>query len=1283
MSTFFLFIYRIAKQYKWIFIFLILLVFGYSVYLASKLKFSEDITKILPESEKISNLNFVLSNAKFMDKVIFNIRLSDSTAEANPKLLTRFADRLKDSLQQQFIPDHLRSIDKPPEDVEMLEIYNVVYEHLPLFLDENDYQKIDSLITEENIASTLEANYRSLVSPMGMGTKKMIARDPLHFTPIVMEKFRSFQLSDNMILYNGHFLTKDKRNLLLMITPRSTNNTAVNQYLFEGIDLIIDNLTNEEFTDVTVNYFGSPVVALGNAQRIKKDIIITVSIAIVLLVLFISLFFRRKRTFLIIFLPVVFGAIVSIAALYLLKSEVSAISLGIGSVLLGISLDYALHIFAHYRKHNDIKLLLKDLSTPVVMSSMTTAGAFFSLRFVNSQALNDLGMFAAIAVLAAALFSLVVLPHLLPGKKTTSTTNKTGIIDRIAAYPFSNNKYLQVAILFLTIVFLFLWKHVEFESDMMKNNYMSKELSKAEKDLNEVTSLSKKTIYLVTPGANLEDALQINEKTALLIDSLKLAGAIQDAMVVSDFFHSELGQREAIERWNEFWSNRKEKLIDDLKNIGSQHKFKANAFNKFNDWLKADFKAVEPDRFPILSKLYFNNYTINTDTLSAIINVVKVNTDSDDINAVLDFFETQPDTWVIDKRVITSEFVGILKDNFDKLILISLLIVFSILLIAYGRIELTIVTMIPIFISWLWTVGIMAVLGISFNIFNIIILTFIFGLGIDYSIFIMRGLLQEYKYGVKDISSYKVSVIISGITTLLGIGVLIFAKHPALKSIATMSIIGILSVIFITFTLLPAIFRWMVTYKKGPRNRPVTLLDLFFSLASLLVFVIGALMMTILSFILRIIPGFKKQKKYFFHVVFSKMTWFLIYMNFLSPKRIINPLGEDYSKPAIIIANHQSHVDLMLMMLLNPKVLVLTNRRNYTHPIYGKALQYADFLPSDIGYEDIAEDLKALIADGYSFMIFPEGHRNDDGTIKRFHKGAFYLATKLKIDILPIIIHGQNQKLKKSEFFLKRGLVTTKFLPRIDLAKKEFGETVREQTKGVNEWFRKEFAAVRNEFETPDYWSDYIIKNFIYKGPTLEWYTHIKLRLENNYHFFNNLIPRSCTITDLGCGYGYLDFMLNMVSEGRTIKAYDYDEDKIAVANNCAIKNNRITFETADITQLDLEPSDVYILNDVLHYLPQNLQIQTIEKCIQKTNPGGMIIIRDSDKGLRKRHLVTQFTEFISTNFGFNKTEHKLEFVSRQMIEEIALLHKVALEVVDDTRLTSNLFYILKSKVGK
>ncbi len=90
--------------------------------------------------------------------------------------------------------------------------------------------------------------------------------------------------------------------------------------------------------------------------------------------------------------------------------------------------------------------------------------------------------------------------------------------------------------------------------------------------------------------------------------------------------------------------------------------------------------------------------------------------------------------------------------------------------------------------SWGWP-------GLQFNIVNIILSALIFGLGDDYSLFIMDGLLQEYKTGKKNLSSYKSSIVLSAITTLAGLGVLIFAKHPALRSIALISITGILSVV--------------------------------------------------------------------------------------------------------------------------------------------------------------------------------------------------------------------------------------------------------------------------------------------------------------------------------------------------------------------------------------------------------------------------------------------------------------------------------------------------------
>ena len=71
------------------------------------------------------------------------------------------------------------------------------------------------------------------------------------------------------------------------------------------------------------------------------------------------------------------------------------------------------------------------------------------------------------------------------------------------------------------------------------------------------------------------------------------------------------------------------------------------------------------------------------------------------------------------------------------------------------------------------------------------------------------------------------------------------------------------------------------------------------------------------------------------------------------------------------------------------------------------------------------------VLNGYSVIIFPEGSRSEDGKIRRFHKGAFYLAEKLDLDILPIMIHGTDYTLSKQDKLLKDGQLTVKILPRI------------------------------------------------------------------------------------------------------------------------------------------------------------------------------------------------------------------------------------------------------------
>ena len=111
-------------------------------------------------------------------------------------------------------------------------------------------------------------------------------------------------------------------------------------------------------------------------------------------------------------------------------------------------------------------------------------------------------------------------------------------------------------------------------------------------------------------------------------------------------------------------------------------------------------------------------------------------------------------------------------------------------------------------VSWIWILGLMSILGIKFNIVNIILATFIFGQGDDYTIFMTEGCVSEYEQGKPVLASYKRSIILSALIMFIGIGSLIFARHPALHSLAEVTIIGMFCVVLMAYLIPPLLYKW-------------------------------------------------------------------------------------------------------------------------------------------------------------------------------------------------------------------------------------------------------------------------------------------------------------------------------------------------------------------------------------------------------------------------------------------------------------------------------------------
>ncbi|MCK0134002.1 MMPL family transporter [Arenibacter sp. S6351L] len=1190
----------------------LLVLFLILIYFAFKIEFEEDITKLIPSNSKTEEVQKVLKSVNFSDKIIVNIvRQPGAPIEE----LTRYANDFLDSIAKKS-SSHIKKIQGKIDDGDLGNTMGFVYDNAPLLLDREDYNTISKKLDKDSIAKITQKNYRTLISPSGIVAKEMILKDPLGISFIALKKLSRLGIGDQFTLKDGFLLSKDLQNILLFITPahpssETVENTKFVTELYETQDQL-DQLFQDR---VKSEYYGATLIAVANAQQIKKDIRLTVTIALSILMGILILFYRKLTIPIILFAPTLFGATLSVAVLYLTRGKISAISLGIGSVLLGVTLDYSLHILTQIRNNPSIKTLYSDVAQPVIMSSITTALAFLCLLFLDSQALQDLGIFAAVSVIGSCIFALLIIPHVY--RNTDNLKVKYTLLDKIASYNLHKNKWSISILVGLLIASIFFHDKVIFNKDIAKLNYEPAALVQARERLDALTNMSSKSIYLASYGEDGEKVLQNNNTISHELDSLKNNGEILSFSSIGNLVLSQKNQQEKIELWKEFWN--KEIIENTKKNLvesGTELGFKPSSFDQFYSFLNKDFRLLNIEDYSSVAALPIDDYLVTDNNFTTVTSLIKLKEGNEE--KLKQIFRAYPKTLVIDRQEMNEMFLGNLKNDFNKLIGYSLGIVVLILFFFFRSFSLVLVTSIPILLTWWLTIGIMGMFHIEFNIFNIIISTFIFGLGIDYSIFITTGLLKEYGKGEKVLRTHRTSILLSAITTVLGIGVLIFAKHPALHSISLVSLIGILSAVFVAFTIQPLLFLLFIGSKE---KRPISLRLLIHSVLSFGYYGSGGLLLSIWSVtFMKILPFKKKVKMKWFHRTISKFMKSVLYTNPFVSKKIINTSGEDFNKPAIIIANHTSFLDILAVGMLYPKIIYLVNDWVYKSPIFGKAVQLAGFYPVSEGIDNGLEHLRNKVAQGYSLMAFPEGTRSRTNKIRRFHKGAFYLAEKFNMDIVPVLIHGNSEVLPKGSFVIKNGSITVKILDRISPEQLDYGKTYRERNKKIAAHFRSEFQTLRNDVEGDTYFMRTILEDYRYKGDNI--YRAVKKDLKINskiYALLSKRIGTSDSIIHLSKDYGQLDFLLSLNAVDRKIYAYLEDEEIRPIVENSFIYQQIAKLNLAEsIDEAVAQPADIMIID---------LEIQDPDSLAPtiKNNIRLLILVKDGAKLLERIILSTDF----------------------------------------------------------
>ena len=1282
MTQFFIGLYDYFERHKILFYLSLISCVLLMGFFALQVRFEENITQFFPDTKDSQNTIKVFDNLKIKDKIIIMLSSADTCHQVEPDSLIEAAGQLQQTLTEKAGGTLIKGIFAQVDQSLIGGATDFVYEHLPLFLTDTDYQRFDSLLTEKGIQATMQKNYTNLLSPAGIALRSYILRDPLGLGSEALKHLQDFQLEANYEIYDEHIFSKDGSTLLMFITPVfSTGSTGKNDELIKILEEELQHVQGESPT-IRAEYFGGPSVGVYNARQIKKDTILTSSLALLIIIVFISLVFKRKRSIPLIITPVLFGGLFALFLIFFIKGSISAIAVGAGSAVMGIALSYSIHMLAHQNHVSTVQQLIKEIAYPLTVGSFTTIGAFMGLIFTSSDLLRDFGLFASLALVGTTLFCLIYLPHFLKGQADVKQGRVLRIIEKINAYSYEKNKWLVGGILLITIICLFTSQKVGFNNDMMSLNYEPQHLKQSEEKLMQLFDSDEKTVLFVSVGKDMNQATETYAITNQKLSTLKDQGLIKDYASASQFLISPQEQQLRLKRWKDYWTDEKQQQIrKQLETAATEYRFRPGSFDPFYQWLNQPFgeyhyTAQEDD----LSGKLLNEWQTSADSITMLISQIRIS-DQNKETVYQNFSKTQ-DVVIFDRSYFANKWVSAINDDFYLILYISSFLIFFALWFSYGRIELTLMSFLPMLVSWVIILGLMGILGIEFNIINIILSTFIFGIGDDFSIFIMDGLQNKYRTGQKVLNSHKTAIFFSAFTTVVGMGALVFAKHPALQSISLISILGMIAVVLVAYTIQPLIFRFFIAGPASKGLPPYTLIGLIRTVLLFLLFFIGCIFLRVLIAVLYLVPVRKSSKQRLVCRLIQITCKGILLLATAVKKEHINKANERFQHPAIIIANHQSFIDILVLLSLSSKILMVTNHWVWHSPFFGAIIRYVDFYYIGEGYEQYMERMRKKVKEGYSIAIFPEGTRTYNGKMKRFHKGAFYLAETLQLDILPILLYGNNKIIAKAQpFNIRKGIIYTEILPRIPADDLSFGTTYQERTKRISAYMKEGYAHICREKNTTDNPAFYeaLIQNYIYKGPVVEWYIRIKVKMERNYRLFNRLIPAQGQITDIGCGFGPLCYMLSLLSEDREILGIDYDEDKIALAQHGWLRNEYLQFRHGNALEYPLPESDVFILNDMLHYMSYEHQRTLLLKCADRLRSQGMIIIRDGNSANTSKHRLTRFTELLSTRiFNFNRTTGELYFTTETRLREIAVTCGMNVEIIPNDKYTSNTIYIFR-----
>lgn len=750
--------FSFPANHKKIWILAIFIFFAVFAFLFTQVRFREDISEMLPVSLKEEMQLF--QNSPLSGKIFIVVKSPDEEE----------ARKSADIISYSFIEDGDLGLSFSKTDEDFILSY---YYSAPLLWNEDFAAETEKLITPAAVKMKMEDNYRALLSPAGVFLKDFIIADPLGMIPVFARELKNLNVSDTLEAKNGYISSADGKEILLVFD--CPQNSLDNSHA-KKINEIFQNIKNNLSADTEAFMMGAARYTSENNNIIMCDVKRILIISSFFMLILFLVFLRTKKALLIYLVP---PAVMSFAAVtaYFLFDGISGITIGFGSVLMGLSIDYSVYMYFAMKasKEADRYKNAAKMVKPVAISAVTSIATFSLLFFSVIPIFKQISVFS-IAGLASALFlAIFAAPFIFEcADKPEKTLGKikTFFTPRAAA----------VLILLLFTAAAISLKFINFNASLDSVNTVSKQFEADRTEFERLTgnAYSNNSFFFVF-GNTPQQALENNEL---------ISAGNENILKLAKLYPSQKTSVKNLAAWKRFWDPQKvEKIKKEIENFSKEKGLKAEIFEPFYEFLKTG-KAPYEQEFS-LTGIY--NPLIKHNDGFAFANIVAGDARMPQQDGIK--------TLLISNSKLQEKIISGILNNIVVMMFVLIAGTFLVLILWLKNVQFALTAMLPPLCGICGFLIAAALLGIEVNLFGLFAVPLLIGLGIDYGIF----MIYQQK-GDAELHPTK-AVIVAALSTIIGFGALMSAGHKVLFIIGFMVFTGILTAILVSVFIIPSLLK--------------------------------------------------------------------------------------------------------------------------------------------------------------------------------------------------------------------------------------------------------------------------------------------------------------------------------------------------------------------------------------------------------------------------------------------------------------------------------------------